>query len=90
VRSAGLIHRANNASLLNAHDMGIDLRGGDIFMPHHLLDIADIRACAQEVGSKSVPKGMATRLLIYACKLQRRFNGTLDLSLALMMTPNCQ
>src|SRR5260370_19103183 len=38
------------------HDVGVDLRRGDIGMPQHELDGAQIRSAFQQMGGKTVPQ----------------------------------
>ena len=45
--------------------MGIHLRGGDVAMPHQLLERTDVSAVFQKVYGEAVSKRMGSDLLLY-------------------------
>jgi len=50
------IHAAAHRSPAPLQDMGVDLRGRHVPMPHQLLDGADVVPCLQQVRRKAVAR----------------------------------
>ena len=53
-----MIYRAANVETRAVANVGINHRGGDIFVPEEFLDGPDIITILQQMGSETVPKGM--------------------------------
>src|SRR4051812_29262175 len=59
-------------------DMRVDLRGGDIRMPEHLLDDAQVGAVAQQVRGKRMPQQVRVNVDAHARELRDFFYNLPD------------
>ena len=50
-------------------DVGVDLRGLDIRMSEHFLDLAEVSASGKQMGCKTVSKGVRADIRIDVCSL---------------------
>ena len=58
--------------------MGVDHGGAHVFMAEELLDGTDVVTVLEQVGGKTVAKGVGGDALVKACFLNGLFNGTLE------------
>lgn len=61
LRFSTQIHRAGRACSRTFHDVQVNHRGGNVAVPHQILDGADVDAAFKEMSGERMPKRVASR-----------------------------
>ena len=76
-----MVDRATNVEARAVANVGINHRGGEIFVPEEFLDGPDIITILQKMGSKTVPKSMTARRFRDPASPDRVLDRVLQVSL---------
>ncbi len=60
-------------------DVGVDLGSGEVRVPQHFLDGAEIGSTLEQMGGKAVPKRVQRNPLADGCRLGRLMEQTVEL-----------